>query len=411
LFNSTAILLGIGMLAMPLGLAFAGWGMGIALIIFYGSISCYTAKILARIILSDPSLRSYADIGRKAFGPRYTIPISIFFCLDRFAVRHVHNFGFYRNSPPTSVILVTLFADSLNSLIPHFSSNTYKLWGAFILIPTMFLPLSLLSYASILGIISTVFVVIVLLVDGISKTEAPGSLRSPEETSLGFENLNYLASAFGLFMAGFTGHAVFPSLARDMVNPSEFNKMINWAFIIATLIYLVIASAGYLMFGDFVSDEISLDLLSTPGYNRALNDAALWMLVLSPLSKFALATRPLNTTIDLLIGIDRPTSAEVPEKKPTELRRRGLPDSVKRVLGVVQRVAVALLSVTVSILVPDFSTTITFVGSFSAFVICVIGPIAAKVAIARRCGVFDGFVLALVVVMAVGGTIAAFLDA
>ncbi|KAJ7925514.1 hypothetical protein B0H13DRAFT_2314526 [Mycena leptocephala] len=32
----------IGMLAMPLGLAFAGWGMGIALIIFYGSISCYT---------------------------------------------------------------------------------------------------------------------------------------------------------------------------------------------------------------------------------------------------------------------------------------------------------------------------------------------------------------------------------
>jgi hypothetical protein len=66
----------------------------------------------------------------------------------------------------------------------------------------MFLPLSLLSYASILGIISTVFVVIVLLVDGISKTEAPGSFRSPEETSLGFENLNYLASAFGLFMAG-----------------------------------------------------------------------------------------------------------------------------------------------------------------------------------------------------------------
>jgi vesicular inhibitory amino acid transporter len=74
-------------------------------------------------------------------------------------------------------------------------------------------------------------------------------------------------------------------------------------------------------------------------------------------SKFALATRPLNTTIDLLIGIDRPTSAEVLEKKPTKPRRRGLRNTVKRVLGVVQRVAIALLSVTVSILVPDFSTT------------------------------------------------------
>ncbi|KAJ7662895.1 transmembrane amino acid transporter protein-domain-containing protein [Mycena rosella] len=384
------------MLSEPLAFAYAGWGMGLALIIFYGFISCYTAKILAGIILSDPRLRSYADIGRKAFGPRSTVVISILFCLELFAV---------------SVILVTLYADSLHSLIPRYSSDTYKLWGILILIPTVFLPLSLLSYTSILGIISTIFVVIVILVDGVSKTESPGSLWSPAETSIGIDNWNHLGIAFGLFMAGFSGHAVIPSLARDMVDPSEFNRMINWAFIVATSIYTLIACTGYLMFGNSVSAEISMDLLSTPGYNTALNEAALWMLVLSPLSKFALTTQPLNTAIQILLGIDRPLSS--PEELATKLSapQHGSRITLKAALGVLQRITVTLLSVTVSILVPEFSAAMAFLGSFSAFVLCVIGPIAAKVAINGRCGVFDGFVMALAVVMGVWGTGAAFLDA
>ncbi|KAJ7085371.1 transmembrane amino acid transporter protein-domain-containing protein [Mycena belliarum] len=396
LFNSIAILLGIGMLSEPLAFAYAGWGMGFVLIIFYGFISCYTAKILAGIILSDPRLRSYADIGRKAFGPRSTLVISVLFILELFAV---------------SVILVTLYADSLHSLIPRYSSDTYKLWGIFLLIPTVFLPLSLLSYTSILGIISTLLVVAVILIDGVSKTESPGSLWSPAETSLGIDNWNHLGIAFGLFMAGFSGHAVIPSLARDMTDPTEFNKMINWAFIVATFIYALIACAGYLMFGNNVSEEISMDLLRTPGYNAAINKAALWMLVVSPLSKFALTTQPLNTAIQILLGIGSPANS--PEELAVKLSapQHGARITFKATLGVIQRITVTLLSISVSILVPEFSAAMAFLGSFSAFVLCVIGPIAAKVAINGRCGVFDGCVMALAVVMAVWGTGAAFLDA
>lgn len=42
LFNSIAILLGIGMLSEPLAFAYAGWICGTLLIIFYGFITCYT---------------------------------------------------------------------------------------------------------------------------------------------------------------------------------------------------------------------------------------------------------------------------------------------------------------------------------------------------------------------------------
>ncbi|KAJ7677023.1 transmembrane amino acid transporter protein-domain-containing protein [Mycena polygramma] len=397
LFNSIAILLGIGMLSEPLAFAYAGWGMGFVLIIFYGYLSCYTAKILAGIIVSDPRLRSYADIGRKAFGPRATLIVTILFCLELFAV---------------SVILVTLYGDSLNALIPRYSSNTYKLWGLFILLPTVFLPLSLLSYTSILGIISTIFLVIVILFDGVYKNEPPGSLWSPAKTSLGIDNYNHLGIAFGLFMAGFSGHAVIPSLARDMADPSHFDTMINIAFVVATSIYTLIGCAGYLMFGNSVSQEVSMDLLSTPGYNTALNQAALWMLVLSPLTKFALTTQPLNTAIQMLVGIDSSRIA-APEDLAVKLAqpRQGACISVRGALSILQRVTVTLLSVAVSILLPEFSAAMAFMGSFSAFVLCVIGPIAAKVALERRCGVFDGLVIILAVVMAMWGTSAAFLDA
>ncbi|KAJ7030117.1 transmembrane amino acid transporter protein-domain-containing protein [Mycena alexandri] len=392
LFNSIAILLGIGMLSEPLALAYAGWGTGLVLIVFYGYISCYTAKILAGIILSDPRLRSYADIGRKAFGPRSTLVISILFCLELFAV---------------SVILVTLYADSLHSLIPRYSSDTYKLWGILILIPTVFLPLSLLSYTSILGILSTILVVLVVLIDGVSKTEAPGSMWDPAPTSLGIDSYNHLGIAFGLFMAGFSGHAVIPSLARDMVDPSQFSTMINWAFIVATSIYTLIACAGYRMFGNAVSAEISVDLLATPGYNARLNRAALWMLVISPLSKFALTTQPLNTAIQILLGIDD-RALGAPEDRAAKLRRV----SVKKVLrGAGLRVGVTLASVAVSVVVPEFSAAMAFLGSFSAFALCVIGPIAAKIALERRCGVFDAFVVGVAGGMAVWGTGAAFVDA
>lgn len=100
-----------------------------------------------------------------------------------------------------------------------------------------------------------------------------------------------------------------------MIDPTQFDHMIEWAFAIATLIYTVIGVTGYLMFGNNVSDEVSLmgkhlltdterpmqfsqDLMSTAGYNVLLNRVALWGLVITPLSKFALSTRPVRFLSD-----------------------------------------------------------------------------------------------------------------
>lgn len=81
----------------------------------------------------------------------------------------------------------------------------------------------------------------------------------------------------------------------------------------------------------------------------------------------------------------------------------------KRALAIFQRVFLTVLSVLVSILVPDFSALMAFLGSFSAFMLCVIGPITAKVILAGRCGALDAGLLGLGILMAGWGTVAAFL--
>ncbi|KAF8508116.1 transmembrane amino acid transporter protein-domain-containing protein [Gautieria morchelliformis] len=391
LFNSTAILLGIGMLSEPLAFAYAGWAMGTVLIVLYGFITCYTAKILARIIAVDPTLRTYADIGQKAFGRRSTMFTGLLFCLEVFAV---------------SVVLVTLYGDSMHLVMPGFSSTQYKFFGLLIIIPTVFMPLSVLSYASILGILSTILIIACIFIDGLSKHEAPGSLWQPAATDWGVKDANKLGVAFGLFMAGFGGHGVIPSLARDMIDPSWFDHMINRAFAVATVIYGMIGGAGYLMFGKTVSEEVTNDILATPGYNDFLNKLAVWMLVLATLTKFALCTRPLNVTLEIWFGIDKPPLRSV---SPTTKSTAALATSINRPFMLfVERVALVLLAASVSVLVPEFSTVMAILGSFSTFVLCVIWPICAKAAIQGRCSWYDGILLGMSAVFTVWGTIAAF---
>jgi solute carrier family 32 (vesicular inhibitory amino acid transporter) len=90
----------------------------------------------------------------------------------------------------------------MQAVFPRFSSSTYKFMGMAILIPTAFLPLSVISYTSLLSIIATLFIVVVLAVDGFSKYDTPGSLLEFAQTSPWPVSSQKLGLSFGLFMAG-----------------------------------------------------------------------------------------------------------------------------------------------------------------------------------------------------------------
>ena len=86
----------------------------------------------------------------------------------------------------------------------------------------------------------------------------------------------------------------------------------------------------------------------------------------------------------------------------------------KTLLVALERTALTLLSVAVSVLVPEFASVMAVLGSTFSFVLCIIGPVCAKVALAggvRRCGAWDALVLAVSGAMAVWGTVCAFATA
>ncbi len=80
------------------------------------------------------------------------------------------------------------------------------------------MPLSWLSYASIIGILSTLLIVAVIFIDGFSTSESPGSLWRPADTSFSYGNLGELGVSFGLFMAGV-------SFSLASMNPDTYSLL------------------------------------------------------------------------------------------------------------------------------------------------------------------------------------------
>ncbi|KAN0064042.1 hypothetical protein ACQY0O_003648 [Thecaphora frezii] len=419
-FNTVNALIGIGILALPLAFSYAGWIGGVALFVLCGALTNYTGKVLASIMGRDPSLRTYADIGSYAFGPSARLLVSLLFCLELWAV---------------STALIILFGDSMAAIFPSVPSTAFKAVGFALVLPTVYLPLKLLSPISVVGIISTLTLVLVVLADGFIKSSPPGSILHPAPTSLAPQWAR-LPTAFGLIMSGFSSHPVIPSLVRDMQDPRQFARMLNLAYLAAGCIYLTIGMAGYAMFGRDVSGEITSDLARTEGVPAWLNRGAVWMIVVNPLAKFALATRPVQTTIETLLGLDPHSNAPtlaLASKQQQERRRRSLPrvDTTtsitasapspaahptkhRRLLQPLSRLVLTTLIAATAIFFPGFEKVMAFLGAFLAFITCILGPLMANFALNRhelstKRVVFDTVILGVTASVAAVGTVRTFL--
>ncbi|KAG9805327.1 vacuolar amino acid transporter-like protein 1, partial [Aureobasidium melanogenum] len=212
IFNSVNVLIGVGLLALPLAMKYAGWVCGLVFFAFAAASTRYTAKLLAKCLDVDNSLITFADLAYVSFGSKARIATSLLFSLELIA---------------TCVALVVLFADSLNALIPGWGLLEWKIVCGFILIPLSFLPLRLLSFTSILGIVSCFGIVLCVVIDGFIKPHTPGSLREPAKTYLFPENWATLPLSLGLLMSPWGGHSVFPNIYRDMRHPYKYNRGLN----------------------------------------------------------------------------------------------------------------------------------------------------------------------------------------
>ena len=138
-FNSVNVLVGVGILSLPLAIRYSGWLIGIGFLVFAALATRYTAGVLAKCLNIDKSLITFADLAYISFGSKGRLAISVLFSIELLGA---------------CVALVVLFADSLDALIPGWGIVEWKLACGAVLIPLSFVPLRFLSFTSVLGVIS-----------------------------------------------------------------------------------------------------------------------------------------------------------------------------------------------------------------------------------------------------------------
>ena len=232
----------------------------------------YTAKLLARCLERSPnqSLVTYSDIAFLAYGQTARILVSILFSLELMAA---------------CVALIVLFADSLNSLIPSVDVVSWKIIAGIVLTPLSFLPLRVLSFSSILGILSTVSIFLIVTINGLLKADFPGSLIHPAPTYLYPQSWLTLPFGIGLLMAPWSGHSVFPNIFKDMRHPHKYDRAVNITYWFTYLLDASMMVVGILMFGDGVLDEVTSNILGLTGYPESSKVAMVIFIAIIPITK------------------------------------------------------------------------------------------------------------------------------
>ncbi|KAI8344155.1 transmembrane amino acid transporter protein-domain-containing protein [Chlamydoabsidia padenii] len=388
IFNSINILMGIGIIALPMGFRCAGWVIGILVFVFCLGLTNYTAKLLAKCLDTDPNSRTYGDLGALTFGLRGRIGVTMLFITELIT---------------SSVALVVLLGDGIDSLFPGFSIIQIRLISFFVLTPMLFLPVRHLSYTSLLGIISAISILGVVTVDGVSKPDAPGSLITPADTSMWPVDLVKVPLSFGILMGAFAGAAVFPVVYRDMANPKQYNTVVNYSYLVTAFIYMGVASSGYMMFGSKTMQEITQNLVTIPEYNQVLNRLAVWLIAVNPIAKYGLTLNPVNLTWQLWLY-------------RTPKMEQWCQDHawMEPVVSVIGKMMVSAGIVYLAWLIPGFDKIMGLLGAFFSFIISGIFPLICHLylfgdSLSFGVKLLNYILLVIATLMATSGTIVSFM--
>uniref|UniRef100_A0ACD5V256 Uncharacterized protein n=1 Tax=Avena sativa TaxID=4498 RepID=A0ACD5V256_AVESA len=290
---------------------------------------------------ASPAVRSYPDIGARAFGPKGRFAVSLIMYVEL----HLVAIGF-----------LILEGDNLDKLFPDTSlslslgpagilvvsgRHLFILLVSILVLPTTWLTnLSVLAYVSGSGVLSSLLLVFCVLwaalVDGVG--------FHGKGTTILMLNLTGLPTALGLYTFCYAGHPIFPTLCNSMTEREKFSKVLVICFVACTLNYGSMAILGYLMYGDEVESQVTLNLPQ----GKISSKLAIYTALINPFPKYALMVTPLATAIE--------------EK---------LISSNKRAMNILIRTFIVISTVIIALIVPFFGPLMALVGSL----LCVMASI------------------------------------
>lgn len=194
-------------------MASGGW-LSLTLLFTIASVVFYTGILVKRCLEFDSDIRSYPDIGKRAFGNKGRIVLSIIMMMDLYSC---------------AVVFLILEGDNLYNLFPN---NGLQISGiaiggkqclivivALIILPSLWLDnLSLLSYVSASGVLASA-----VILASISWTGAFDGVGFHQQgISL---NWSGIPTAVSLFTFCYTAHPVIATLYNSIENKRQFSNV------------------------------------------------------------------------------------------------------------------------------------------------------------------------------------------
>ncbi|KAK7838772.1 amino acid transporter avt1i [Quercus suber] len=312
---------GVGILSIPYALSQGGWLT--LLFLFLVAILCwYTGLLLQRCMDANPTIKNYPDIAEVAFGCKGRAIVSMFLYLELYLV---------------AVTFLILEGDNLDKLFPDMGfkiaglkvrgKQGFVLLTALIILPTTWLrSFSILSYFSAGGVMASVIVV----------------------------------------------GCVFWAGAVDGVG---FHEVLLVCFVTSTINYGSMAILGYMMYGENLNSQVTLNLPV-----REINTKiAIYTTLVNPLAKYAVIITPIADAIEYKF-----------------------PSGSSRLISVLIRTAIVISTAVVALTVPFFGYVMAFVGAFLSVTASMLLPCLCYLKINKTARSFGLELIIIVGILVIG---------
>uniref|UniRef100_A0A6N2KXM0 Amino acid transporter transmembrane domain-containing protein n=1 Tax=Salix viminalis TaxID=40686 RepID=A0A6N2KXM0_SALVM len=352
-FHGLNALSGVGILSIPYALSSGGW-LSLILLFVISIAAFYSGLLIQRCMDVDSNIRTYPDIGERAFGRKGRLLVSVVMYAELYLVAA----GF-----------LILEGDNLQSLFPNMgievagfeigARQSFVIMVALIILPTVWLDnMSILSYISASGVLASAIILV-----SIFWTGAFDGVGFKEKGTL--VNWHGIPTAVSLYAFCYCAHPVFPTLYTSMKNKHQFSNL--WA---------------YLMFGSNVESQITLSLPT----HKLSSRLAIYTTLVNPIAKYALMVTPI-----------------------VKVTKSWFPLSCNnRPLSLFISTAFVISNVTVALSVPFFGDLMSLVGAFLSMTAATVLPCLCYMKISRAHRRFGFEMVVLVSVVLLGISVVVF---
>ncbi|XP_064971455.1 amino acid transporter AVT1I-like isoform X2 [Musa acuminata AAA Group] len=334
-FHGVNALSGFGILSIPYAVSQGGW-LSMILLLTIAVVCCYTGILLQRCMDSNSLVKTYPDIGEIALGHKGRILVSVFLYLELYLV---------------ATEFLILEGDNMEKLFPR---KSFVIAGLKI------------------GVLASLVVVASVLwagaVDGVGFHERGVLL-----------NWTGIPTAVSLYAFCYSGHAVFPTIYVPMKDRRMFPMVLFITFTLCTLNYSLMATVGYLMYGETLKSQITLNLQA----GKLSSKIAICTTLITPFVKYALLVTPIARAIEDRLHVSK-----------------------HRLISLVIRTGIVITTVAVALSVPFFGDIVALTGSFLSSTATMVLPCVCYLKIFKNSRKWSYELMCIVAIIVAGSVVA-----